>query len=472
MNVKDLNREDTVARMTAIQERMEALSGKHRMSKTDAAEFDELSDEFGRLENHIERLDSYAKIAGAARGGGGVQLERGSIGQDDRPANGARDNAMRTLEAKIKAGTLTERSAETVERLVAKAGPSQTWVARWASLTGDAAYERAFAKMYSGGAHGHLRWTPEEADAFRRVEALRDEQRALGIGGSGNGGDAMVPLTLDPSILLSNAGVASSLRQICRVETIATNSWHGVSSAGVTAEWRDEFEESSDATPTLGDPVVPVHRGSAFVPFSFEVEQDAVNFISELQRLLTDAAMQLSDAAYTTGSGTGEPKGFITALAAETGSIVDPSVAEQFNAADVYKTQTALPPRFQGNARWLADLAILNEARQFETSNGALKFPALQDNPPMLLGRQVHEQSNMDGDYNASVTADNYVLAYGDWRQFLIVDRIGATFERVDHLFGASGRPNGTRGGLLWWRTGSDVLIPEAFRVLNVETAS
>jgi len=284
----------------------------------------------------------------------------------------------------------------------------------------------------------------------------------------------MVPLTLDPAVLLSNDGSTSSLRQIARVETIATDAWHGVSSAGVTAEWRDEFQESSDATPSLDDPEVPVHRGSAFVPYSFEVEQDAVNFIMELQRLLVDAAVQLSDTAYTVGSGNGEPRGFITALAAAAGTVplIDPTTAETLTAADPYKVQNALAPRFQANARWAANLSIINELRQHETTNGALKFPSLQDNPPMLLGRPMHEQSNMDGAYSASVTADNYVLAYGDFSQFLIVDRIGATIERVDHLFGASRRPTGERGALLWWRTGSDVLVPNAFRLLNIETAS
>ena len=467
------SRSEAVARMEDIHSRMEELSGKHRLSKADEIECVELRSEFDALHAHVERMDRRDTITKAARGEGGSQfrVERGSIGDDDRPATGTRDRVMRTLDAKVKTGTLGERSAETVERLI---GKGDTWVGRWAEATGSVAYERAFAKLFTGGSTGHLRWSPEESEAYRRVEALRDEQRALGIGGSGSGGDSMLPLSLDPAILLSNNGSTSSLRQIARVETIATDAWHGVSSAGVTAEWRDEFEESSDGTPTLTDPSVPVSRGSAFVPFSFEVEQDAVGFIVELQKLLLDGALQLNEEAYINGSGTGEPKGIITALVAAEGTVplITPTVAESLTAADAYKVQNALPPRFQANARWAANLAILNSLRQFETTNGALKFPSLQDNPPTLLGRPVHEQSQMDGSYNASQTADNLALLYGDFQQFLIVERIGATLERVDHLFGSSRRPNGSRGALLWWRTGSDVLVPNAFRLLNVETAS
>jgi hypothetical protein len=44
----------------------------------------------------------------------------------------------------------------------------------------------------------------------------------------------------------------------------------------------------------------------------------------------------------------------------------------------------------------------------------------------MLLGRSVYENSNMDGAINAAPIENNYVLLYGDFTQFVIVDRIGS----------------------------------------------
>jgi HK97 family phage major capsid protein len=64
---------------------------------------------------------------------------------------------------------------------------------------------------------------------------------------------------------------------------------------------------------------------------------------------------------------------------------ITPGVAETLTASDVYAVQNSLPPRFQANAQWCANLSIINSLRQLETTNGSLKFPALQDNPPMLL---------------------------------------------------------------------------------------
>ena len=104
-------------------------------------------------------------------------------------------------------------------------------------------------------------------------------------------------------------------------------------------------------------------KASAFVPFSYEVAQDAVGFMAELDRLLSDAYDQLTKTAYTTGAGTTEPTGVITAVAAVAGSIVDPATAETFAAADVYSVQNALPPRFSPRAQWCANLAIINTLR-------------------------------------------------------------------------------------------------------------
>lgn len=459
-------RETTLARMQAITTRLETLNAKHRLSAADDVEHTRLVDEFDNLRAELDKLDQLDAMQHGLKTGR-CKIDTGSQDRHTTYGGTVRDHAMRLIDRRHKTGRLTDDAAETVEKLTANPA-----AARWAVATGTPEYERAFTKLFTG-TNGHLRWTNEESAAYRAVEELRFEQRALGIGSNGHGGGAMLPLHLDPAILLTNTGTTSSLRQIARVETIATNTWHGVTSAGVTAEWRDEHAESSDGTPDLDDPTVPVHRGSAFVPYSFEIEQDAEQFLTELAKLLLDSALQLSEKAYTTGSGTGEPTGFVTALAAASPSVqVTPDTAETLGASDLYKVQNALPPRFQANSTWAANLTVWNVLRQMETGNGALKFPGLQDVPAHLLGRPAVEQSHMDGTWNAAQTADNHVLTIGDFKQFLIVDRIGATLERVEHLVGSSRRPTGQRGALLWFRTGSDVLVPNAFRMLNIATTA
>jgi HK97 family phage major capsid protein len=153
----------------------------------------------------------------------------------------------------------------------------------------------------------------------------------------------------------------------------------------------------------------------------------------------------LTNTAFTTGTGSGQPTGIITALAASSPTVVvNTGTADTLLASDVYGLQAQLPLRFQANASRCANLSILNALRQMETTNGALKFPSLQEDPPTLLGRNVYELSNMDGVINAR--AENYILAYGDFSNFVIVDRFPASLEPIQNLFGTNRRPTGQRG--------------------------
>ncbi|HEX2301359.1 MAG TPA: phage major capsid protein, partial [Pseudonocardiaceae bacterium] len=181
---------------------------------------------------------------------------------------------------------------------------------------------------------------------------MRSEQRAMGITDSA-GGYAALPYNLDPSIILTNSGTINPLRTVARIVTTTTDTWRGVTSAGSTASWDDEAEEVSDDSPTLASPSIGIHRLQAFVPFSREIEQDwaGPSLAQELAMVLTEAADRLMSTGYTVGSGTGEPKGVITAVSAVSGSVVAPATAETFASADVYSVIEALPARWRPRAQ-------------------------------------------------------------------------------------------------------------------------
>lgn len=473
MSFVNLSKSAAVDRLGAIHARMEALGRKHRLGASDQTEFDQLGDEFDDLARHVKRIESAEKITAGLRDGTARRESEVSPGVAAAAAPATlRDQAMQTLDAHVRAGALPAEGAEAVEHLIGAAatGP-QGLTARWAAATGAPAYVRAFAKLVANPTHGHLEWAADEAGAYRRVAAVQAEQRAMGIA-SGGAGHYLVPLTLDPSVTITNNGSINPLRQISRVVQTTTDTWQGVTSAGVTAEWLGEGVEAADAAPSLDGPSIPVHKGAAFIPFSFEIEGDAIGFMGELGKLLIDGAEQLSAAAFTNGAGTTEPKGIVTALAAASPSVtVPPDTAETLQPIDIYNVQAALPPRFQANATWTANLGIANLLRQLETSNGALKFPELSANPPALLGKPYYENSNMVAKLDPAANDPGRILLYGDFSQFVIVDRIGTSIELIPHLFSSSHlRPTGQRGALLWFRTGSDVVAPNAFRLLAIPT--
>ncbi|REO51882.1 phage major capsid protein, partial [Mycobacterium tuberculosis] len=389
---------------------------------------------------------------------------------DAPPGNSLRDTAFRTLDVCVRDGLMSSRAAEAAETLCRTGPPQSTsWAQRWLAATGNRDYLGAFVKRVSNPVAGHTTWTDREAAAWREAAAVAAEQRAMGLVDTAGG--FLIPAALDPAILLSGDGSTNPIRQVARVVQTTSEVWRGVTSEGAEAHWYSEAQEVSDDSPTLAQPAVPSYRGSCWIPFSLEIEGDAAGFVAEVGRVLADSVEQLQAAAFVSGSGNGEPTGFVSALTGTADYTVTGAGTEAVVAADVYALQSALPPRFQSNSAFAANLSTINVLRQAETANGALKFPSLHASPPMLAGKHIWEVSNMDT-VDAAVTATNYPLVLGDWKQFIITDRVGSTVELVPHVFGGNRRPTGQRGFFCWFRVGSDVLVDNAFRVLKVQTTA
>lgn len=74
---------------------------------------------------------------------------------------------------------------------------------------------------------------------------------------------------------------------------------------------------------------------------------------------------------------------------------------------------------------------------------------------PTMNGWALTENSNMDP---AQVLAGDFASG------FAIVDRVGTTIETLP-VYGPNRLPTAERGWLMHWRTGSDAIIPGAFRL-------
>jgi HK97 family phage major capsid protein len=88
---------------------------------------------------------------------------------------------------------------------------------------------------------------------------------------------------------------------------VTTDVWHGVSSAGITAEWLAEAAEAADASPTFAQPSIATHKGAAYVQASLEVLQDSRQLDDTLAEMFADARSRKEADAFVLGSGTGQP---------------------------------------------------------------------------------------------------------------------------------------------------------------------
>ena len=192
---------------------------------------------------------------------------------------------------------------------------------------------------------------------------------------------------------MTNAGSANPFRQIATIKTIATDTWNGVTSAGVTAEWTAEGVEAADASPTFAQPVITPKKADAWVFGSYEVLADS-GFASELGRLLADAKDRLEAAAFATANtGATIPRGVVAAVAAVTASIVTSAATGAFAIGDIYNTSDALRPRDAAQATWVANKKIYSLARRFDTSGGSSFWANLGHGRPQPAPRAAHLRS-------------------------------------------------------------------------------
>ncbi len=377
------------------------------------------------------------------------------------------DRARRCLDAVARDAVVpgVERACERVERAFTGLDGEIDGdeMSRWVATTSDPNYMRAIVKLFRDPQLGHTEFNKDELAAYQRSKHL---QRAMST--SAAAGGYLIPFALDPSILLTSDGSLNQVRQAARTVVTTSDRWHGVSSAGVVASWDAEASEVSDDSPTLSQPTITTHRLTGFVPISLEAAMDEVNVAEEVAKLIMASFDELEGRAFVVGAGdaSNQPVGVLTALSGVTASTVNTTTADTFSLVDIYKLDGSLPARYRQRASWLANRAIYNLSRQFDTSGGAALWTQLQaDVPGQLLGSTTLESEVMAA---SPVGTNAKFMVLGSFSDaYTVVDRIGSTIEFIPHLFGASGRPTGQRGWFAFKRVGADVVNAGALRQLN-----
>jgi HK97 family phage major capsid protein len=374
----------------------------------------------------------------------------------ENQADGAtyRDRALKAIDGWQR--SIPAEWRESAERLVDNAPESRRDrdVAEHILRYGNPDYVRAWHKYMSHG--------PNVLDEIERA-AMAEAVTTTG--------QFMVPVYIDPTIILTNAGMVNPFRGIAKVISITTMTWRGVTSAGVSAEWTAEAAEMTDASPTVAQPTITPIRADAYVQASFEMLEDT-SIGSELAMLFADARDRLEGTAHAVGTGSTQPTGVVTALQLVTASRVDATTNGALGAVDIFGVDNSLSPRWRPNATWVANKAYLNRIRQLGTALGYSFWVDFGGGmPPSLIGYPVKESSAMQSTLSTATASSDDILLLGDFRSgFYIVDRIGMSVLTTTGVgvIGANRRPTGETGFACFWRTGANVVVPDALRLLRL----
>lgn len=453
--------------VAALKAEIESLASLEEITLEQDARLNSALDEFEARKGELDQAEARAARIDAARsvvteraaGFDAPQImKRTETDIDVRTASATqvRDAAFKMLENGGK--SLATRQADHVDRLLRtrNGNTDGTVIAKRMVLTENDAYRSAFMK---GVTQVNPAYTSEEAQAL-------NEFRASALSPDSAGGFG-VPVLIDPTIILTSGAADAPILNLARIITITTDSWKGVSSAGVSWSYDAEASEVSDDAPTLAQPSIDVYSARGFIPYSIEVGQDYPGFADEMRRLLDQGYINLVASQSMTGTGSA-PQGIFTALDANTNVEVVVTTDGAFGAVDLLNVWKSLPERYRASATWVMHTDVENEIRTFSSTNSGAYYTVniSQGGLGTLFGRPV-VTTDYAPEFTGTTGAAN-ILVVGDFSNFVIAQRAGMTVELVSHLFGTTNnRPTGQRGWFAYARHGFDSVNDLGFRLLQ-----
>ena len=324
------------------------------------------------------------------------------------------------------------------------------------------------------------RSTPEYADAWFKMVSGRshlmtdDEKRAAITVATATAGGYLVPVIIDPTVVLTNAGSSNVIRPRATVKTLTEgNTWKGVTSAGVTASWDGEVVEVSDDTSAFVQPSIPLYKAAAFVQGSIESFEDIAGLQGEIVTMFADAKDRLESLAHHSGAGSTEPKGVFTAVAAVAGSRVASTTAATIGEVDLAATWDAVPTRHRNNSVWVMNPIWDLTIRRLGTAVSYTYSGDLRDSQGQALYGKTVVISDDAPEVSTTTALDHRALV-GDLAKYYIIDKPGSfSVEYIPHLFNTTTNlPDGRRGLYAYWRNGGDAIDTNAFRLLVDKTSA
>ncbi len=284
-----------------------------------------------------------------------------------------------------------------------------------------------------------------------------EEQRALSKATGAAGGFLAPPDTYEEIIAAARAQrvIAALAREIVTdtggTLPLPTAPAHGAGG------WVAENAAGTPSDETFAQVELGAFKSQAKVIASEELAQDAgVPFDDYLTGELGTRLATVQEAAFATGSGTGQPQGFVPnvpTVTAATGS------ATAFRLADLSAAYRALPPAYRPAATWVFHPDTFGSLAALTDSAGGLVLPSLQQDPPVLFGRPVFVSADMPAPAASAKSG-----AFGDFRTGYAIRRVrGVGITRLVELHS----DNGQLAYRALERVDGRVVIPDAIRTLQ-----
>ena len=311
-------------------------------------------------------------------------------------------------------------------------------------------------------------------DGYLRM-GRETELKSLSIGSSADGGFA-VPRPIDAEIARRLVKV-SPVRSVANVVQTSTSGFRRLISIGGTASgWANEAGARIEtASPKLAEIVPPLGELYANPSATQQMLDDAAFDVSAwLANEIATEFARAEGAAFINGTGTNQPRGFLTGPTAAQNDATRPFGTLQFvvsgnaNAFDASPESKLIDMVFSMKAAlrqgavWMMNSATLAAVRKFKSADGSFLWQAgiVDGQPSRLLGYPVIEAEDMP-----DIGAGNFPIAFGNFKAgYLIAERTATTILRDPYTNKPYVQFYATR------RVGGQVLDSDAIKLLKIST--
>lgn len=246
--------------------------------------------------------------------------------------------------------------------------------------------------------------------------------------GTGADGGFLVPEEF-ANVIIEDIRDMNIMRQLASVMSTTSNSVHIPSLISrPKAAWRAEKAVKNTSTATFAENVLTPYSLAAIVPLSNELVADAQqgvggSIVNYIAGLISVALNEKEEAAFWTGSGSGQPTGV------DGGAYTLRTVAAGAGASDTQRADAIIsaysntPQGYRNKGVWVGNMGTWSEvARLKDGQNRYLLSDLAGSNTQLLKGRPVYESNYIAGG----------TLLFIDASFYQIVDREGISVRVSD----------------------------------------
>lgn len=279
---------------------------------------------------------------------------------------------------------------------------------------------------------------PEYLEQRAQLQKIRNDYGSV----VPSDGGYLIPETLRSELLrvaLETAIIRPRARTIpmetLRVPFPTVDSTSNASSVhgGVIGYWAEESAALTESQATFGRVVLQANKLTTYCEAPNELMQDSIiSFAAFINQIFPEAIAWFEDKAFFSGTGVGEPLGFLNAGAAVSVTKETGQPATTIVWQNILKMYARMLPTSLGRAVWIANIDTFPELMQMGLAVGTGGAPVMLGNgqlgPPMtMLGRPVIFTEK------ASTVGAAGDINFVDLAYYLIGDRQVATGAVSDH---------------------------------------